>query len=67
MLAPMIGNVVISEVDALTYVVLSEVEKHMPYGELFGTREWLTLHPRCRTNQSRYNRVQLYIKMLEQK
>jgi hypothetical protein len=32
MLALMIGNVVISEVDALTYVVLSEVEKHALWG-----------------------------------
>jgi hypothetical protein len=60
MLAPMIGNVVISKVDALTYVVLSEVEKHVPYGELVGTRECLMLYPRCRTNQGHYNRVQLY-------
>jgi hypothetical protein len=37
MLAPMIDNVVISEVDSLKYVVLSEVEKRVPYGELFGT------------------------------
>jgi hypothetical protein len=28
------GNVVISEVDALNYVALSKVEKHIPYGEL---------------------------------
>jgi len=26
------GNVVISKVDVLTYVVLSEAEKHEPYG-----------------------------------
>jgi hypothetical protein len=50
MLAPMIGNVVISEVDALTYVVLSKVEKHVRYRELVGTREYLTLYPRCHTN-----------------
>jgi hypothetical protein len=31
------GNVVIPEVDALIYVVLSEAEKHVPYGEFFGT------------------------------
>jgi hypothetical protein len=59
MLAAMIGNVVISEVVALTYVVLSEVEKtHALWG--IGTRKCLTLYPRCRTNRGRYNRVQLY-------
>jgi hypothetical protein len=42
-LAPMIGNVVISEVDTVRYVVLSEVEKHMPYRELVGTSECLML------------------------
>ena len=35
----MIGNFVISEVDARMYVVLSKAEKHMTYGELVGTRE----------------------------
>jgi len=29
----MAGNVVISEVDALPHVVVSRVEKHVPYGE----------------------------------
>jgi hypothetical protein len=29
--------IVISEVDALIHVVLSKVEKHVPYGELVGT------------------------------
>jgi len=33
----MIVNVVISEVDGLTYVALSKIEKHMPYGELVRT------------------------------
>jgi len=37
------GNVVISEVYALVYSVLSEAEKHVPYGELVGTNEWLAL------------------------
>jgi hypothetical protein len=60
MLAPTNGNVVISEVDGLTYVVLSEVEKHALYGELVGTGECLTLYPRCRTNRGLYNEVQLY-------
>jgi hypothetical protein len=41
MVAPMIGNVIISKVDALMHAVLSKVEKHMPYGELLGTRECL--------------------------
>ena len=30
----MTGNVVISEVDVLVNVVLSEAEKHVPYGQL---------------------------------
>jgi hypothetical protein len=33
------GNVVISEVDDLMYVVLSKAEEHVPYGELVGTRK----------------------------
>jgi hypothetical protein len=33
MLEPMAGNVVISEVQALMYVVLSKTEKHVPYEE----------------------------------
>jgi len=37
MLGGMIGNVVISDVDALAYDVLSKAENHVPYGELFGT------------------------------
>jgi hypothetical protein len=39
----MTGCVVISEVDALTYVILSKAEKHMPYRELIGTAECTTL------------------------
>jgi hypothetical protein len=39
----MAGSVVISEVDALTYVLLSKAENHMPYGELVGTTECMTL------------------------
>ena len=35
----MTGNVVISEVDALMYVVLSEAEKHVPYWGLVITTE----------------------------
>ena len=57
----MIGNVVISEVNALKYVVLSKLEKHVPYGELVGSTKCITLYLRCRTNRGRYNRVQLYI------
>jgi hypothetical protein len=51
----MIGNVLISEVDALKYIVLSKVEKHVPYGELVGTIECVTFYPRYRTNRGRYN------------
>jgi hypothetical protein len=36
-------NVVISEVDALMYAVLTKAEKHVPYGELVGTTEYITL------------------------
>jgi len=41
-LEPLTSHVVISEVDALTYVVLSKAEKHVPYGELVGTTECIT-------------------------
>jgi hypothetical protein len=57
----MTGNVVISEVDALTYVLLSKAEKHVACGELVGTTECVTLSARCRTNRGRYKRAQLYI------
>jgi hypothetical protein len=60
MLPTTTGNVVISEVDARTYVVLSEVEKHVPYGEVVRTTERVTLYPRCHTNEGHYNRVQMY-------
>jgi hypothetical protein len=40
---PMTGNVVTSEIDALMYVVLSKAEKHVPYGQLVGTTECITL------------------------
>ena len=36
----MIGKVVTSEVDALTYIVLSKDEKSAPYGELVGVTEF---------------------------
>jgi len=39
----MIGIIVISEVHALVYVVLSKAENHVPYGELCGTTECITL------------------------
>ena len=38
----MIGKVVVSDVNALMFVVLSKAEKHVPYGELVGTTEWIT-------------------------
>ena len=43
MLEEVIGNVVISKVDALTYVVLSKAANHVPYVELFVTTECITL------------------------
>jgi hypothetical protein len=39
----MTGYVVISKVDALTHVIPSKAEKHMPYRELIGTAECVTL------------------------
>jgi len=42
----MTGNVVLTEVDALMYVMLSRGENNVPYGELVGTTE-----PICSTNQ----------------
>ena len=39
----MTGNVVISEVDAIMYVILSRAEKHVPYVELVGTTEHIML------------------------
>jgi hypothetical protein len=36
-------HIIISEVAVLMYVVLNEEEKHVPYGELVGTRECITL------------------------
>jgi hypothetical protein len=57
----MTGNVVISEADALTYVVLSKAENiNTPCGKLVGTRECITLWTRCRTNEGRCNGYQLY-------
>ena len=37
------GNVVITAVDTLMYVVLSKGKKHVRYGELVGTIEYMTL------------------------
>jgi hypothetical protein len=38
-LEKMTANIVINEVGALIYVVLSKEEKHVPYGETAGTTE----------------------------
>ena len=57
----MTGNVVISEVDAPMCIVLNKVEKHALYRELVGTREHITLQPRCRTYRGLCNRVKLYL------
>jgi hypothetical protein len=57
----MTANVVIDVVDAFMYVVLSEAEKHVLYGEIIGSLECVTLYSRCRTSRGRYNRVKLYI------
>jgi len=42
-LEQMSGNVVISEVDALMYVVLNRAENHVPNGETVGTTDSITL------------------------
>jgi hypothetical protein len=42
-LEPRTGNVVISEVVAVVFVVLSKAEKHVPDGVLVGTTECATL------------------------
>jgi len=39
----MTSYVVIFEVDALMCVLLNKVEKHVPYGGLVGTTEYITL------------------------
>jgi len=49
-----IENVIISEVDAHTYVILSKAEKHVPYGELVGITECMS-QPGCCTNQGHYD------------
>jgi len=36
-------NIVIPEVDDLTYVVLNKAKNHVPYGGVFGTTEYITL------------------------
>jgi len=56
----MTGIVVISEVVAIMYVVLSKAGKHVPYRELGGGTECKTLYPTNRANRRRYNGVQLY-------
>ena len=47
----MAGNVFISGVDALMYVVLSKAEIHWPYGALFGTAVCVTWEPVCPTDR----------------
>jgi hypothetical protein len=42
-LKPMTGIVVISEEVSLINIVLCKAEKHLPYGELFGTTDCVTL------------------------
>jgi hypothetical protein len=39
----MIGNVVISEVDAVMYVVLTKAEKHLSYVQLLDAIKHITL------------------------
>jgi hypothetical protein len=39
----MTGNVVIFDVDAVIYVLLSRAEKYVHYGEVVGTIECITL------------------------
>jgi len=42
----MIGNVVITEIDALMYVALKKVEKYVSFGKLVGTTESIMLQLR---------------------
>jgi hypothetical protein len=49
-LEKMTANIVITEVGARVYVVLSKEEKHAPYGKTAGTTECIPLYPRCCTN-----------------
>jgi hypothetical protein len=56
----MADNVVISEADAVMYIVLRKAEKHVRYMELVCTTECLTLYTKCRRASCRYNRVRLY-------
>jgi len=51
----MTGNVVISDVDVVMYVVLSKAEKQVPYVGLVSGSECMTLQSKCRTNRRRYN------------
>jgi hypothetical protein len=39
----MTANAIISEVDVLSYVILSKEEKHVSHGELVGTTECMIL------------------------
>ena len=51
---------VISEADALMYVVLCKAETLLRYVELVGTTECLTLYSKCRKKRGRYKRFRLY-------
>jgi hypothetical protein len=53
----MMDSVAISEVNALMNAVLNKAEKNVPYWDLVGTRERITLQTRCRTNRDRYNPI----------
>jgi hypothetical protein len=46
----MSGNVIITDLDVLMYVILSKVEKHVPYRESVVTTECMMLQPRCYTD-----------------
>jgi len=50
-LETMTDDVVISEIVACMYVVLSKAEEHVPYGELVGTRGYIALYTRCRKTE----------------
>jgi hypothetical protein len=39
----MTGNVITSEVDALTFLILSKAEKHKFYGKVVGTTDCIML------------------------
>lgn len=55
MLETLTANVIMSVIDILMYVVLSNAKKCVPYGEFIDTPVCITLHPKYCTIQGCYN------------